>query len=265
MQRLGQHFLLNKNLPRKIVASLEMRPGETVIEIGPGHGELTEPLLAAAARGDAAVVAIEKDHRLASRLVENGTRSPGRLIVVKGDALKELPGAVAALGGGNYVIAGNIPYYITGKLLRILSELGHKPRTSALMIQKEVAERICAAPPDMNRLAASVQFWAEPKIIARVPREDFSPPPEVDSAVILLQTKTDTPAVEPPLYYKIVRGIFAQPRKTILNNASALAGERATKDAIAAAIGRIGVDPEARPQNLGIEQLIALAKLDLWG
>ena len=90
-------------------------------------------------------------------------------------------------------IVGNIPYYITGKLLRIISELEHKPERTVLLIQKEVALRICATPPDMNRLAASVQFWADAEIIAHVPRNDFSPAPEVDSAVVVLNAKIITP------------------------------------------------------------------------
>lgn len=270
MRRLGQHFLKNRSIAKKIVAALDLRPDETVIEIGPGHGELTVPLLEAAGRIGATVLAIERDSALVPALAERATGSSGRLLVIEGDALAQLPDVVRGIKKGKsgaepaapYVLAGNIPYYITGKLLRTVGELEHKPRIAALMVQKEVAERICAAPPSMNRLAASIQFWAEPTIIATVPREDFSPPPEVDSAVILLCTRTAIPAVAPVLYYKSIRGIFAQPRKTILNNALALMANGGKKDRAAAALAKIGIDPNARPQDLGIDQLIAIAASD---
>ena len=173
----------------------------------------------------------------------------------------------------HYKIVGNIPYYITGKLLRTISELDHKPERTVLLIQKEVAERICAVPPAMNRLAASVQFWADAEIVAPVPRCDFSPAPEVDSTVIVLKTKDTRQnsaapggnVVEPALYYRAVRGIFAQPRKTLLNNLSAMAAKGISKDQIVEQLQKIGVNHTARPQDLGIEQIIAIAKASLWG
>ena len=273
MRRLGQHFLKNASIAKKTVAALNIHAGETAIEIGPGHGELTMPLLDAAAQADATVIAIERDRALVPALAERANRAAVRLMVVEADALKALPQIIKGIaekksdaGAGSsqsYIITGNIPYYITGKLLRILSDLAHKPRVAAFMVQKEVAERICAAPPAMNRLAASVQFWAEPKIIAYAPKKDFSPPPEVDSAVIFLQTKPGRPAVAPALYYKVVRGMFAQPRKTVLNNVTGMmnAGKERAKEALE----RAGIDLDVRPQNVSIDKLIALAKLDLWG
>jgi len=175
-----------------------------------------------------------------------------------------LPGVTAELQ--DYKIVGNIPYYITGKLLRVVSELPHKPERVVLLIQKEVAERICAAPPDMNRLAASVQFWAQPSIVSFVSKKDFSPPPEVDSAVIVLSTKTAfATAIDPTLYYKTVRGVFAQPRKTIINNVAAMLSGVSKKEKIAEQLRSMGIDPEDRPQNLAVEQLITLAASDIWG
>ena len=127
------------------------------------------------------------------------------------------------------------------------------------MIQTEVAERIIAEPPKMNRLAASVQFWADVNIIARVPRADFSPPPEVDSAVIKLDAKPSSRenVKLASRYYAAVRAIFAQPRKTILNNVSA-AGEEKKK--VSAALMSMGIIPESRPQNLTIENISTIAK-----
>jgi 16S rRNA (adenine1518-N6/adenine1519-N6)-dimethyltransferase len=281
MQKLGQHFLKNAAILEKIIGALAIADGDRVIEIGPGHGELTAPLAHAAHGKRCEIFCIEKDHALIGGLEvfaaqENVAAMGGaddrasagpRVTIIEGDALKLLPD-MATTKISNYKIVGNIPYYITGKLLRTISECEHKPERTVLLIQKEVALRICAAPPGMNRLAASVQFWADAEIIAQVPRKDFSPPPDVDSAVVVLNTKifAGKPArdLNPVLYYRAVRAIFAQPRKTLLNNLSAAAGETVKKNDIAARIEKIDVNPDARPQDLSIVQIASLARLGLW-
>ena len=156
-----------------------------------------------------------------------------------------------------YKIAGNIPYYITGHLFRILSELARKPELGILMIQKEVAERICAAPPRMNRLAASVQFWVEPRILQTVPAADFSPKPKVTSVVISLKTKQ--PIINVLTYYAAVRALFSQPRKTIINNLKN--GREWKEDVLAEKLSAIGIVPNHRPQDLGISDIAAIAKM----
>jgi 16S rRNA (adenine1518-N6/adenine1519-N6)-dimethyltransferase len=290
MQKLGQHFLKNTAVLEKIVAALALTDGDRVIEIGPGHGELTIPLVATARKNSGAVVCIEKDRSLVPALTELSEKEGGGILsIIEGDALKLLPevaGRFAATeashtaGAGDlshYKIVGNIPYYITGKLLRVISELEHKPTRTVLLIQKEVAERICAAPPDMNRLAASVQFWADARIVAQVPRHDFSPPPEVDSAVVVLESKSTaqksevrgahtTTSIDSALYYyRAVRAIFAQPRKTLLNNLSASTGGTMTKGIIIEELKKLGIDSASRPQDLGIKQIVAIAQAHLWG
>ena len=161
-----------------------------------------------------------------------------------------------------YKLIANIPYYITGKLLRLMSDLEHKPERAVLMVQEEVAERICAEPPKMNRLAASVQFWADAKIVARVPKADFSPVPEVDSAVILLTTRARPQVLQAKKYYSAVRSIFAQPRKTILNNVKAgTAKQNLSKQEIEAMLDKIGIDPSARPQDLTVEGITSIAEV----
>ena len=267
MQKLGQHFLKNAEVLQKIVDALALADGDRVIEIGPGHGELTTPIMRAAQGKRCEIFCIEKDHALIGELEkfaaqENSAPDGPRVTIIEGDALKLLPDMTATK------IVGNIPYYITGKLLRIISELEHKPERTVLLIQKEVAERICAAPPDMNRLAASVQFWADTEIIAQVPRKDFSPTPDVDSAVIALNAKifAGKPArdPDPTLYYRVGRAVFAQPRKTLLNNLSAAAGKTVKKKGVGAQIEKIGLNPDARPQDLSIDQIVSIASMDLW-
>ena len=177
MAKLGQHFLKNKTKLRKIVEALELKDGDVVIEIGPGHGELTDELRSA--NHKLKIIAIEKDEELAESLKEK-FKNNKNIKIIEGDALKLLPQLTddqrltiydKRLTTDNYKIAGNIPYYITGYLFRILGELENKPSLIVLLIQKEVAERVCARPPKMSLLAASVQFWAEPKIISNVSKK----------------------------------------------------------------------------------------------
>src|SRR6185369_6737037 len=204
MQKLGQHFLKNKSALRLIAEALDLKSDDTVIEIGPGHGELTD------VAADATWVAIEKDGELVKKLKEK-FENETRVEIIEGDALKILAEVTTRFSGATYKIAGNIPYYITGHLLRVISELEEKPTRCVFTIQKEVAERIIAAPPHMNRLAASVQVWAKPKILKMLPAEDFSPPPKVDSAIIELVTRTvdGGGAGANEKYYAAVRMIFA--------------------------------------------------------
>ena len=260
MQRLGQHFLSNDLVLRKIVGALALESGGLVIEIGPGRGALTIPLAAACNAAGCDLVAIEKDASLASALVVQFAPMAATEIV-QGDALKVLPSviATAAKKRKDYLVVGNIPYYITGKLLRILSETTIKPQQCLLMVQREVAERMCAVAPAMNRLSASVQFWAEAKIIAMVPRQDFTPPPKVDSAVVLLAKKSVPLPIAPERYYRAARAVFSQPRKTILNNISA-AMTGIPKSEIETLLEKAKIKPENRPQDLSIEQIAAIAR-----
>lgn len=252
-QRLGQHFLKNASAITKIIAAIDPQAGETIVEIGPGRGALTIPLAEACRRVGAKLIAIEKDPKLIDGLRAT-TAEIKNLEIVGGDALDILK--VGLIHGGTlgqpFKLVGNIPYYVTGHLLRTVSELQEKPERCVFMLQKEVAERATAQPPKMNRLAASVQFWAEPKIIARLGKDDFSPPPKVDSAVILLEAKRPQPK-RPEQYYAAVRALFAQPRKTILNNLR-------SKSVEAADLAKLGINSGLRAQNLTVEDIGVIAK-----
>src|SRR3989344_6086795 len=193
MINLGQHFLKNKAKIKKIVEALNLENGDTVIEIGPGHGELTDEL--GIMNNELRIIAIEKDKNL-FKYLKNKFSQDKNIEIIEGDILKIFPSIIhnSSFIIQNYKIVGNIPYYITGYLLRILGELEKKPSLIVLTIQKEVAERICAirqaqGKPKMNLLAASVQFWAEPKIIGYISKKDFRPAPKVDSAIIKLAIK----------------------------------------------------------------------------
>lgn len=256
----------NDTVVKKIVGALDLKKEIAVIEIGPGRGALTFPVADACRAAGCRLVAIEKDPALANGLARAIAESEiGAVEIITGDALNILSAAItdATKTDQDYSVVGNIPYYITGKLLRILSETEIKPRQCVFMVQKEVAERICAEPPTMNRLAASVQFWADAKTIAVVPKKDFIPPPEVDSAVIVLTKKSRGATSDADRYYRTVRALFAQPRKTILNNISA-SKPGLPKHETEMILKKIGVAVHGRPQDLSVEKITALARA-LWG
>ncbi len=253
MRRLGQHFLRSSAVSQKIVSALNVsRAGEFIIEIGGGHGELTAPLEYTARKSGVVPVVIEKDLQLVAELRK---RFP-RLRIEEGDVRRVLAPLIHGLKPKRYKLIGNLPYYLTAFLLRQISELKSKPTECVFMVQKEVAERIAARPPRMNKLAASVQFWAEPKILFTVPRESFSPPPEVDSAVIKLTAKK--PAGGEEQYFRLVKAIFAQPRQTILNNLGR-GLENVPKSELISVLKKAGLEPGARGQNASVEQIELLA------
>lgn len=243
---------------KKIVDTIAPERGDVIFEIGPGHGELTIPLVQKCSELNCRIIAIEKDAVLAETLA----KSPiGKDIeIVREDVLQFLPNIMEK----KYKIVGNIPYYLTGHLLRAISELPEKPARCVFMLQKEVAERIIAAPQRMNRLAASVQFWAEPKVVGRVPKENFSPKPKVDSAIVLFEVKKSISPLDSSRYYTALRGIYAQPRKTLLNNIAAAKKSSPrdnSKEYISHTLQNIGIIPESRPQNLAIEDIIRIAEV----
>ena len=270
---LGQHFLVNKEKLKKIAEALELKDGDLVIEIGAGHGELTEELRST--NRELRIIAIEKDKKLAEFLRKKFA-SDKNIEIIQEDALKFLSSIIhnSLFKIQNYKIVGNIPYYITGRLLRILSELAaspkrgeprpeisgreNKPSLIVLTIQKEVAERICAQPPKMNLLAAAVQFWAKPKIISYISRKDFRPIPKVDSAIIKIlsiafKQRSLGKCYREGNYYKFIKILFKQPRKTIANNLAE--GLKIPKEKIIKNLADLGIKPNERAQNLSMAQL----------
>lgn len=266
---LGQNFLINKNKIGEIIAALDLKDGDTVVEIGPGHGELTKELMTN--NKQPTIIAIEKDGKLAEKLRESMKIHGGRVEITSGDALKILPALALSHGlkAADYKLVGNIPYYITGFLLRIMSGLEIKPKIAVLTVQKEVAERICGGmdpvksglsrmnPPHksmwgMNLLAASVQFWARPAIVGVIPKTDFFPRPKVDSAIIKLVTYNPEFKTNAENYYNFIRVLFRQPRKTVRNNLIPLIKDGKIIDEI---LKKSGIEPGDRPQNLGISQI----------
>jgi 16S rRNA (adenine1518-N6/adenine1519-N6)-dimethyltransferase len=254
-RKLGQHFLVNKSAIGKIIAALDLERGDTIVEIGPGTGALTMPLAEKCRGLGCKIVAIEKDPELAKELGKNFQFSNTNFQIITDDALKFFLNWKLKID--NWKLVGNIPYYITGKLLRIIGELENKPKLTVLTIQKEVAERIVAKPPKMNLLAAAVQIWADLEIIMNLKPKDFNPPPKVNSAIVQLKPNLSIPGTDSSKYYKVIKMVFKQPRKTLLNNLSA--GLNLPKNKILEILKKIGLTGEERPQNLSVEKLIGLS------
>lgn len=257
---LGQNFLVDEQHLDRVVVAADLTPDDTVLEIGPGLGALTRRLAAKAGR----VIAVELDDRLITVLrAQFATQS--HVSIVHGDILKLEPVdllAEAALvnqkskivNPSTYKVVANLPYYITSAVIRHLLEASVPPSLAVLMVQKEVAERICAAPGDMSILAVSVQFYAQPQIVHQVPATAFYPRPKVDSAVLRLEVfpQPVVTAVAPEIFFRVVRAGFSQKRKQLLNTISA--GLHLSKDEATAALDRAGIDPKRRAETLSLAE-----------
>ncbi len=223
---------------------------ETVLEIGPGQGTLTRELVARAAH----VVAVEFDPYFAANL--SSRVSAQNLTVVHSDILKFDLGTLPA----DYSVVANIPYYLTNNLLRILSESNNPPKIIALLVQKEVAERVTAAPGAMSLLSVSVQMYYQPELFEVVPARLFSPPPKVDSQIIQL-VRRPRPLVknsDEQAFFALVKAGFSNRRKTLLNSLSA--GLYMPKEGTRSLLQATAINPNARPQELSLDQWIRLAE-----
>lgn len=255
---MGQNFLIDRGVLKKIVEAGELNKDDVIVEVGPGFGALTFKLAERAKK----VIAAEKDKNLAKilkeRLLENKISN---VQAVEGDILKFNPN-VWKLEIENWKLLGNIPYYITAPLIRKFLESKRKPSIMVLMVQKEVAQRICAKPAknQMSLLAVSVQFYAEPKIIAYVSKKSFRPSPKVDSAIIKIVVKKpkDLPKIDSKLFFKIVKAGFAGKRKQLINTLSRGLGQ--TKEQTKQILAEAGIQPVRRAESLSLEEWLALAK-----
>ena len=240
---LGQHWLRDEAILDAMLEAAEVSDGDTVLEIGPGPGTLTAKLVKRAQK----VVAVEFDYDLARELPK---RVPAdNLEVHMQDILRFDLGSLPP----DYKVAANIPYYLTSNLLRVLCESANHFSKAAILIQKEVAERVCAKPGDMSLLSVSVQFYCEASLGAVVPAELFTPPPKVDSRILILAYR-DQPLfsdVDTRAFFRIVKAGFSQRRKTILNSLSA--GLQLTREQTTHLLEKAGVSPTTRAQNLGLD------------
>jgi len=249
-KQLGQNFLKNPSIAAKICAAADIVESETILEIGPGTGILTEELLKTGAK----VFAVEKDFELISRLKKN-IGEPKNLKIIHQDALW-----FDLSKFSRYKVVANIPYSITSPLIRKFLETENKPELMVLMVQKEVAERITAKPGDSNRglLTLIVEFYASSEILFEVPRKDFYPVPKVDSAVIKIKPhrkphpRGGGKTVQPEIFFKIVKAGFSSKRQQIHNSLAATF--HWDKEQTRNIFKKAKIDPTLRAEDLTFEQ-----------
>ncbi len=255
LKRFGQNFLVSGGVLRKIAAAADLKKDDVVLEIGPGFGALTAELAAKAAK----VIAVEKDKKMVQALKDNlKKQNIGNVEVIENDILKFNP-ENWKLEIGNWKLIGNIPYYITSPLIRkFLEKEETKPESIVLLIQKEVARRICAKPPKMNLLAVSVQFFGNPKIEFHVPAGAFYPKPKVDSAVIKIVPfeKPSLAKERIPDFFVLIRAGFAHPRKQLAAN---LARQfKINRQEVEEIFTSLGLNAKIRAENLTVKDWLAL-------
>ena len=253
LKRFGQHFLIDRAALEAIANAVVAGPGDTIVEIGPGRGALTDIL----AERENPLIAIEIDHALSEKLRERYA-SNDRVTIVERDVLET---NVAELAGGPFVVVGNVPYYITTPILFHVLRPPF-PRSAVFLVQKEVAERIVSPPGSRayGALSANVQAISRAEILRTVPAGAFKPPPKVDSSVVRVTPRTDpiisTDEVDP--YRGFVQALFAMRRKQ-LGNALRSAGQLSAEQA-AGVLADAGIDPKARPETLSPLQFADLMR-----
>lgn len=245
---LGQHWLKNRAILDTIAELASVEGADTCIEIGPGLGTLTSSLL----KKFPEVIAIEYDHDLARKLPGS---FPGKnLRVIEGDILSI---DLAELASGKpYCVAGNIPYYITSPIVKKVLDTTPHPAKIVLLMQKEVAERIAAEPGDYNLLALTTQNLAEVELGPVVRAAEFTPPPKVDSQILIL-----TPFTEPqidPTHLELTKRGFKSPRKKL---ASVLADGSTSREQWRARLSEQGINPDARAEDLSLWDWETLSQL----
>lgn len=253
-KRFGQHFLKDTRVLDAIATALGDIGDRTVVEIGPGRGALTDKLVDRAGR----VIAVELDRDLVAHLVSRYS-DRRNIVIVQADVL-EL--SLGELAGGPYVLAGNVPYYITTPIIFHALE-APRPDVAVYLVQKEVAERLVATPGDKQygALGVNVQAFARVELLRHVSAHAFQPAPTVESAVVRIVPRK-TPAIEQPLehaYRKFVQAAFGLRRKQlvrVVRTVASLDAERAGQ-----VIAACGLDPMARPETLSPEQFATLVRL----
>ncbi len=252
---LGQNFLNDEVVVQKIIEAGEISEKDNVLEIGPGRGFLTRELIQQAGR----VLAVEKDEELAGFC--RNSLAKKNLEILEGDVLEvDWKKILTSRDFSSYKLIANIPYYITGKILRLFLENSFQPQILVLMVQKEVAERICQKPGKLGILSLSVQYFGKPEIVMIVPREKFNPTPDVDSAVIKIVVKKERrlELAEEKKFFRLVKVGFASPRKTLVNNLSA--GLGLGKEVVEKKLEKIGFNGKTRAQELDVGDWKGLIK-----
>jgi 16S rRNA (adenine1518-N6/adenine1519-N6)-dimethyltransferase len=238
---LGQHFLVDADALKSIVDAANLTKEDKVLEVGPGMGVLTRELCSRAGE----VIALEFDRAMIA-IVKTSCIKNNNLKVENVDVLKYDPSEL-----GKYKLVANLPYYITSAVLRLFLETENKPDEMVILVQREVAERICAKPSRMSVLAVSVQFYGNPQIVEVVPRTAFFPAPKVDSAILRVRVyKKPLFDVDKHLFFRIVKAGFGEKRKQLINSiAGGLGLNRETTELL---LKEAGIRVIARAESLSM-------------
>ncbi len=249
-KKMGQNFLIDEKTFNKILEAADLSKNDIVLEIGPGIGNLTTRLAQKAKK----VLAIEKDKKMCEILKkELKNQNIENVQIINKDILKINYDSITRwFNGYDYKLVANLPYYVASAIIRKFLEFKKPPESMILMIQKEVAQRICAEPTKMSLLAISIQFYARPKIVSYVSKKSFWPEPKVDSSIIkIIPLKTKSSKKFTEKFFKVVKAGFSHPRKQLINN---LAKElKLEKEKIKEWLLKNEIQPSQRAESLSIE------------
>lgn len=245
--KLGQHLLTNPHVSAAVADAAGVQAGTMVLEIGPGKGALTKELL----KRSAHVVAVEKDPAMVAVLKDTFANeiNTGQLVLIEEDVRTFFEATLAKTMTQPYVVAANIPYYITGEIIRELLTAPVQPNTVALLVQKEVAERIARSKKE-SILSLSVKAYGTPKYVSTVKRGNFAPPPKVDSAILAITniSRSNFAGTSEARFFDIVKAGFGQKRKTLAGNLKRVCGDS------------LGVPDKVRAEDVPLATWLGLAK-----
>lgn len=245
LKRFGQNFLISNNVINKVIASANLKPSDTVLEVGPGMGALTLEI----AKKVKQVIVIEKDKGLVEILRSQNIKN---VKIINADILKY------QYTDKKYKVISNLPYNIATAVIMQFLEAKNPPELMIMMLQKEVAQRMCASPPNMSRLSVFTQFYSIPKIISHVSKKNYYPQPKVDSAILKIIPNNNLPKIDKKLFAKIVKAGFANPRKQLINNLSK--DLNLTKSQAEQWLKQNKIAPKQRAETLTVSNWITLTK-----
>lgn len=252
---LGQNFLNSRAVAREIAREAGLTTADTVLEIGPGKGFLTSELLLSGSK----VIAVEKDDRMIPLLSEKFAEeiTSGHLKLIHGDIIEFFENKSLPLPS-KYKLVANIPYYLTGQIIRIFLETTKKPEIMVLMVQKEVATRIVARDKKESILSIAVKVYGTPKLVKKVPARYFTPSPKVDSAILSISNisnKNLKDIATEKYFFEVVRAGFSHKRKMLTGNLKDIFEENTL-----AVLEKVGIKKNARAENVSLPQWLSLAE-----
>lgn len=247
-KKYGQNYVINPEVIDKMIETAEVKVSDTVVEIGPGFGVLTLALVEKAKN----VLAFEIEKKIAPYWEARASKN---LQIIWGNVLR----TAGNLPKEKYKVVANLPYQITSAVIRYFLENENPPESMTLMVQKEVAERICARAGDMSLLSVAVQYYADAEIAGLVPRDNFWPVPKVDSAVIVLKVHKAAKSVKSADFFNLVKAGFANRRKLLIKNLLPIVGKQ-NKEKLKSIFVELGLSENARAQELGVEDWVSMTR-----